>query len=405
MKLTRWLITFVIGCLLLGATGCSGGRQLTYRVTGTASEVAVEYRDAEGTLQQVAATPPWEVTLSVENEFSFELTAVRNVGSGDVACEVLLDGESLGRADGTVSATCEGSFRKQGGDLSTSFTSGSNTVLDERLDEAVDYAEAEQYDQAIAALQELLQIAPDDYRVHGNLGIVYYQTDQYDKAIAEFQEVLRLEPDDPNAYHHLGVIYANQGRAEEAIAAFETYLQLQPDASDRAQVEEWIAQLRRETVDLGAEYASPLGFSVRYPSEWTYVEMGEGLTSFLKSEEDMNRIVEEAPVIILSYGSLDELGENLDLGEITSVEQALQEGVDHFGAEGSGLTTFEVAGYPAGMVEMAGTMEGVPFRGSLAFVLVEDWGFAFTGMAPPDLWDGVAPIFEGMVRSLSLPNP
>ncbi len=40
-------------------------------------------------------------------------------------------------------------------------------------------------------------------------------------------------------------------------------------------MEEWIAQLRGAVVDLGAEYASPYGFTVRYPSDWVYVEIGE----------------------------------------------------------------------------------------------------------------------------------
>ncbi len=398
------VLTLVLTSLLLLA-GCGSGSQLTYRITGSAPEIEVEYRDTEGNVQQTTVNPPWEVTLEVGSEFSFDLSAVRTGGSGDVACEVLLDGESLGSAQGRVSATCEGSFRRQGDSLNTSFTSGTDTVVDERMKEATDLIDAGQYDEAIAALQDLLQIDPDNYRVHGTLGIAYYRAERYEEAADAFNRVVQLAPDDPEAYYYLGLINTQQGNATEAYHAFRTYLELRPDAPDREQVEGWIAELEVAALGLEAEYVAPEGYSIRYPTDWTYLEMGDGGVAFLQSEEDKERIVAEAPVIFLQSGPLDELGENLGLGEITSVEQALQGGLAHFGAEGGEIVAFEVAGYPAGMVEMAGTLQGMDFRGGLAFVFVEDWGFALTSMAPPDQWDQVAPIFEGMVRSLSFPTP
>lgn len=399
-----WTFALLVVPLLL-VTGCGGGSQLTYRVTGSAPEVDVAYRDAEGNLQQVTANPPWEVSLDVGDEFSFELSAVRTGGSGDVACEVLLGEESLGTAQGRVSASCEGSFRREGGSLSTSFTSGSDTVLDERMKEAADLIDAERYDEAVAALQDLLQIDPENYRIYGLLGIAYYDAERYDEAADAFNQVVQLAPDDPGAYYYLGLIHTQKGNVAEAHYAFQTYLELRPDAPDREQVEGWIAELEAALLGLEAEYAAPAGYSVRYPTDWVYIVMGEDQVAFLRSEEDKERIVAEAPVVFLQAGPLDELGENLGLGEITSVEQALQGGLAHFGAQAGEMETFQVAGYPAGMVEMSGTMEGMPFRGGLAFVLVEDWGFAFTGVAPPDQWDDVAPLFEGMVRTFSLPRP
>lgn len=78
-------------------------------------------------------------------------------------------------------------------------------------------------------------------------GIEYFDQKKWDEAIAEFQEAIRLDPEFGEAYGWLGYGYANKGELEKAIEALEKYLQLVPDASDRAQVEADIQQMRPVT--------------------------------------------------------------------------------------------------------------------------------------------------------------
>jgi tetratricopeptide (TPR) repeat protein len=79
---------------------------------------------------------------------------------------------------------------------------------------------------------------------HVEKGFDYFQQEKWDEAIAEFQEAIRLDPEFGDAYWGLGYIYVNEGEFEKAIEALEKYLQLEPDASDRAQVEAHIQQMR-----------------------------------------------------------------------------------------------------------------------------------------------------------------
>ena len=79
---------------------------------------------------------------------------------------------------------------------------------------------------------------------HFDKGFEYFQQEKWDEAMAEFQEAIRLDPEFGEAYEGLGYSYVNKGEFEKAIEALEKYLQLEPDASDRAQVEAHIQQMR-----------------------------------------------------------------------------------------------------------------------------------------------------------------
>jgi tetratricopeptide (TPR) repeat protein len=77
-------------------------------------------------------------------------------------------------------------------------------------------------------------------------GLDYFDQEQWEEAITQFEEAIRLDPQFSRAYIFLGYSYAsgpeNFGKAVEAL---QKYLQLNPDDSERAEIEEDIAQLQR----------------------------------------------------------------------------------------------------------------------------------------------------------------
>jgi tetratricopeptide (TPR) repeat protein len=77
-------------------------------------------------------------------------------------------------------------------------------------------------------------------------GIAAFEQEQWDQAIAAFEEVIRLEPAFGLAYGFLGYSRAAKQEYQLAIQALEKYLELEPAAEDRAQVEADIAQLRQQ---------------------------------------------------------------------------------------------------------------------------------------------------------------
>jgi tetratricopeptide (TPR) repeat protein len=85
-----------------------------------------------------------------------------------------------------------------------------------------------QYEAAIPEWRELLQMNPDDYRIHNNLALALAQTGQLEEAIAEYEKALEFYPYSAEAYTNLGLALATKGRLDEARAAFEKAVDMNP---------------------------------------------------------------------------------------------------------------------------------------------------------------------------------
>jgi hypothetical protein len=67
--------------------------KVTYRVTGTAHEASVTYRNPKGGTQQTAGRLPWEVTFDSRAGTFLYVSAQNQGASGSVSCDILVDGE------------------------------------------------------------------------------------------------------------------------------------------------------------------------------------------------------------------------------------------------------------------------------------------------------------------------
>lgn len=102
---------------------------------------------------------------------------------------------------------------------------------DELLAMGIDYLEQDQFEQAVAALQEALHLDAGDANIHYNLALTYYYLGQLDEAIAGYAEAVRLNPDHADAYYNLGRAYYEQDKLDEAISAWQESIRIEPDDS------------------------------------------------------------------------------------------------------------------------------------------------------------------------------
>ena len=99
-----------------------------------------------------------------------------------------------------------------------------------RLELGVAYAQAEEYDLAMAELVEAIKLNPDNRdnlsaRANYHLGLVLLAIDRAGLAVNAFREALRLAPSAIEAHAGLGLALEGSGRVDEAIAQYELYLQ------------------------------------------------------------------------------------------------------------------------------------------------------------------------------------
>jgi len=86
----------------------------------------------------------------------------------------------------------------------------------------------EEYDEAIAELQQAAKADPKLAFVHFNLGMAYMKKQELEAARAEFLKDIAIEPEIAYNYDQLGMIYSLQQRDAEAEQVFQKALKLDP---------------------------------------------------------------------------------------------------------------------------------------------------------------------------------
>jgi tetratricopeptide (TPR) repeat protein len=107
------------------------------------------------------------------------------------------------------------------------------------------YRDKGDLDRALADYTRALELDPKYFINYYNRGIAYKQKGDLDRALADYTRALELGPKYIDAYYHRGLVHRKKGSKAEAIADFEAYVRLAPNASDRAEVEKWIQELKR----------------------------------------------------------------------------------------------------------------------------------------------------------------
>lgn len=83
-------------------------------------------------------------------------------------------------------------------------------------------------------------------RMLRNLKAVYARSNLYRQALACVERILLLTPEDAAEHRDRGALLANLERFEEAVRETEFYLQTSPDAADASQVREQLNRTRRQ---------------------------------------------------------------------------------------------------------------------------------------------------------------
>lgn len=101
------------------------------------------------------------------------------------------------------------------------------------------------FEKAAESLGRAAELTPDDVNTQYALGRVQIEAGDFDGAIEALNKVLELNPELAEAHRFLGTAYVQKKEFETALEHFETYLEEAQEISDRQQVEEYVAKLRK----------------------------------------------------------------------------------------------------------------------------------------------------------------
>ncbi|AFY64842.1 glycosyl transferase family 9 [Geitlerinema sp. PCC 7407] len=87
------------------------------------------------------------------------------------------------------------------------------------------------WQQAIAAYRQAIDLQPDFAQAHYNLGTALQAQKRDDEALAAYQRAIALDPGLADAYNNLGNLYRSRRDIPQAIAAYRQAIDLQPQAA------------------------------------------------------------------------------------------------------------------------------------------------------------------------------
>lgn len=84
------------------------------------------------------------------------------------------------------------------------------------------------YQKAYPVFMKMLELSPNDAKIHVNLGLILGQLKKYEQAENHFKKSVQLNPDYFQAYNNYGVLLAKMGNLKEAIKKQQKVLELNP---------------------------------------------------------------------------------------------------------------------------------------------------------------------------------
>ena len=97
---------------------------------------------------------------------------------------------------------------------------------------AVQFHQAKQIPEAIAAYKRAIAIKPDSAAAYNNLGVAFVEQVAWDEAVASFKKAVSLQSDFAEGYKNLGDALKEQNKNDEAIASYKRALAINPNFSD-----------------------------------------------------------------------------------------------------------------------------------------------------------------------------
>ncbi len=222
-------LLLIIAALILLLSACSGvSQQITYRASGTASDATVTYRDGEGSLHKETVTLPWEKTIEIGSDtFDFQLIVANTTSTGDVACEILFNEESM--MEPTTSSAyvdCNGDVRKEGHSVRYHISAH---PIEVSIKEANNTYKEGNYQTALAEVDAVIELAPNFADAYFVRGLIQEALEDDERAMSAYSQAIELDPEYADAYNNRGLVYQKMGNLDAAIADWTAALEINPE--------------------------------------------------------------------------------------------------------------------------------------------------------------------------------
>jgi tetratricopeptide (TPR) repeat protein len=97
---------------------------------------------------------------------------------------------------------------------------GDKKVYEKAVQDGLDFAWEQKWDEAIEAYKRALAEMPDDPVIHNHLGLAYLEAERYESALRSYSHASKLVPDDPAPVLRMAEIHRQLGQAHSAASTY-----------------------------------------------------------------------------------------------------------------------------------------------------------------------------------------
>lgn len=174
----------------------------------------------------------------------------------------------------------------------------------ELFNKALDFAESENYEEAINYFTSYLSKYPNDYKAYYNLGLTKVLLGEYSGALQDYNKAIEINPNDATVYYNRGCLKNILNNFTEAIQDFDKVIEINPDNAsayyNRGRAKSKLADYRsamhdfNKAIELFPDYSQ------------AYVERGivkDNLADYLGAMKDFNKAIVINPNDAFSFYS------------------------------------------------------------------------------------------------------
>ena len=86
-----------------------------------------------------------------------------------------------------------------------------------------------EYDKSINFFKRIIELDPENYRAHYNLGIAYFNLNRFEEALNSYKIAISIKPDNKHVYYNIGLLHEKTENLENAIESYEKALEIDPN--------------------------------------------------------------------------------------------------------------------------------------------------------------------------------
>jgi len=84
-------------------------------------------------------------------------------------------------------------------------------------------------EKSIKYFKRIIEIDPNNYRAHYNLGIAYFNLNRFEEALSAYNNAISIKPDYKHGYYNIGLLHEETENLEKAVEAYEKALKIDPN--------------------------------------------------------------------------------------------------------------------------------------------------------------------------------